>query len=302
MTILIILGCLLLLGAAAVLAAAVVLMRIAAKPRRSTVEKSIQYVKDGGLYGDFDELEKEELLIPSYDRYELHGFYLPCEGSDKYVIITHGITDTCYGSVRYANLYHKLGLNVVIYDLRNHGRNRPDYTTMGIRESKDLQAVIGCIRERFGKDIKLGIHGESLGSATSILSLYNGLGLSFCVADCGYSDLIKLMNYLTKEIYRVPSFFIRLGSMLGKLIYHYSFYDIRPIDNLKENTTPLLFVHGTADTYIPPHMSQDMYDAAECYKEIEFFEGAKHAQSIESNPQKYYEMLERFLKNIKFLV
>lgn len=298
--ILLILGILILLAAVGIFALAVVLMRIAAKPKRSDIPRSIEYVKRQGLYGEFDDLEKEEIVIPSFDTYELHGFYIPAEkDSNRYVVITHGITDTCYGSVRYANFYHRLGYHVVMYDLRNHGVNKKTYTTMGIRESKDLRTVIAYVRKRFGESIQLGIHGESLGSATSLLCLDDELKLSFCVADCGYSDLIELMTYLVNGVYHVPAFFIPIGNLLVKLFYHYSFSEIKPIENVKKNHTPILFIHGAADTYIPCHMSQDMYEVNPGYKEIYLFEGAEHAMSIAKDPKRYYAVLEAFLERVR---
>ena len=290
---------LLVLGLLGTLIAAILLMRIAAKPRRYKREYSAKYVREQGLYGEFDSLEKEEIEIPSYDGYALHGFYLPAKGeSDRYVIITHGIMDTCYGSIRYANLYHRLGFHVVMYDLRNHGENKKTYTTMGIRECQDLRAVVGYVRRHFGENIVLGIHGESLGSATSILCLDDGLKLAFCVADCGYSDLIELMKYLVKEVYHVPAFFVPLGNRLVKLIYHYSFSDIRPIDNLQNNHTPILFIHGGADNYIPTWMSQKMYEANTGYKELYICPGAWHACSLCKNPKKYREVVEGFIRRV----
>lgn len=295
-----ILGILLLLAVVGILALATVLMRIAAKPHRSDIPRSIQYVKNQGLYGEFDGLKKEEIVIPSFDGYELHGFYIPAEkDSNRYVAITHGITDTCYGSVRYANFYHRLGYHVVMYDLRNHGINKKTYTTMGIRECRDLREVIGYMRKRFGGSIELGIHGESLGSATSLLCLDDGLRLSFCVADCGYSDLWALMTYLVKGVYHVPAFFIPIGNLLVKLFYHYSFSEIKPIENVKKNHTPILFMHGEADTYIPCSMSQEMYEVNPGYKEIHLFAGAEHAMSIAKDPKRYYRVLKEFLEKVQ---
>ena len=291
----VVLGIMLLLILLGILTTAVLLMRIAAKPKRSGIARSIRYVKEQGLYGEFDDLEKEEIVIPSHDQYELHGFYIPAKkDGNRYVVITHGITDTCYGSIRYANFYHRLGCHVVIYDLRKHGVNKKTYTTMGIRESGDLRAVIEYVRRRFGESVFLGIHGESLGSATSVLCLDDGLNLNFCVADCGYSDLLELMTYLVKEVYHVPAFFIPLGNKLVKLFYHYSFSEIKPVENIKKNHTPILFIHGASDTYIPCSMSQAMYDANPGYKEIYFFKGAGHAMSIASDPKRYYNVLESF--------
>lgn len=295
----IVLCCLAGLALIGILAVATVLMRIAAKPKRSTMEASVNYVRDAGVYGGFDEIEKEAVSISSFDGYLLNGFFIPAkEQSDRYVIISHGITDTLYGSVKYANIYHRLGFHVLIYHLRNHGSNKETYTTMGIRESKDLSQIILYMRKRFGENIRLGIHGESLGSATSIMCLKENQSLAFCVADCGFSKLVSLMKYLVKAEYHVPSWLIPIGNFLAMLLYHYSFYTICPIDSLWENQVPIMFIHGNADTFIPPFMSQEMYDANRGYKEIHFFPDAKHAGSLASAPEKYEEVLKAFLKKV----
>ncbi len=297
--ILILVGAALLLGLAVLVYAAYVMTKRATKPGRRTDEQILNRLKRKRLYGDYDSLEKEFVRIPSFDGYELRGIYLSADKeSRRFVITSHGIMDNLHGGIKYALLYHKLGFNVIMYDLRNHGMNKETYSTMGIRESKDLREVIGYVRKRFGEDVIVGIHGESLGCATSILCLDDSLKLAFCVADCGFSNLYQLIRHLMKTEYHVPSFFLHIGNVIVKLIYRFSFSQNRPIDVLKNNHTPILFVHGENDTFIPTQMSRDMYEANAGYKEIYIARSAEHAASIDVNPGKYYEVLKNFIQKV----
>ncbi len=273
------------------------LMYFVTRPRLYTAERSISSVKEHGLYEPFDEIKKEALEIASYDNYLLHGLYLKND-SDKFVIITHGWMDNMYISIKYAMLYYRLGFQVIFYDLRHHGSNKRCHVTMGIRESKDLQAIIHYTRNRFGENIFLGIHGESLGAATCILTLREEQNLHFCVADCGYSDLGKLITTAVKTLFHLPVFFIYPANLWCMILYHFSFFSIKPIDVLKENEVPVLFVHGTADRLIPYSMSQEMYDTDKGFKKLVLFEGAEHARSVFSNPKQYLKTLEEFLSEI----
>ena len=54
-----------------------------------------------------------------------------------------------------ASVFRRVGYNCVIYDDRRHGENEKTVTTFGLKESKDLLAVIRDTRERFGKDIMM---------------------------------------------------------------------------------------------------------------------------------------------------
>ena len=41
----------------------------------------------------------------------------------KWVIICHGVTENKVNSIKYANVFIKLGFNAVVYDHRRHGES-----------------------------------------------------------------------------------------------------------------------------------------------------------------------------------
>lgn len=277
--------------------APLLLLLFVTRPRLYTAERSIAAVKEHGLYDPFDEIDKEELAIPSYDGYVLHGLYLK-NNSDKFVIITHGWMDNMYISIKYAMLYYRLGFQVILYDLRHHGSNKRCHVTMGIRESKDLKAMIEHTKSRFGQNIFLGIHGESLGASACILTLKEVQDLNFCVADCGYSDLGKLIISAVKSVFRLPVFLIYPANLWCRLLYHFSFFSIKPVEALTENTVPILFIHSTKDRLIPYTMSKEMYEADKGPKKLVLFDGADHARSVFFDPEKYIQTLQEFLTSL----
>ena len=186
-----------------------------------------------------------------------------------------------------------------IYDDRNHGANKKTFTSMGYYEKGDLLSVKDALMDRFGGDINLGLHGESMGCAISLLALGDYGGFKFCVADCGYGDLASLLDYQLKNMVHLPTIFGRTASLLGQLLYGFQLYKIRPCDAIRHTTTPILFIHGGADGFIPKEQSKLNYDSCEdCYKELYFIEGADHAQSIDTDPTGYHDLVMRFLDKI----
>ena len=216
----------------------------------------------------------------------------------KYVILSHGYTDNRMGSLKYVPMYLDLGFNCIIYDLRGHGENESMFTTYGVREGKDLKCLVDDTRERYPDITVLGLHGESLGAATTITSLKYMPEVDFVVADCGFSDIENVL----KEGYRnahLPTGLVDIANVTGKIRYHYAIKEMRPIDSLDENEIPVLFLHGENDTFILPKNSEDMAARTKGYKEIYIIPGAGHAQSVLTEPELYKEYVRQYLVTLE---
>lgn len=263
--------------------------------RRQTLEEARQWQSEKYDTSFYDELDHIDYTVKSYDGYELHARLLKsAEPTDKYVIISHGYTDNRIGSLKYAKMYLALGYHCVIYDLRGHGLNAPTFTTYGIREGQDIAELVKDTRARYPGITQLGLHGESLGAASTITSLQYKPEVDFVVADCGFSDIDNVL----REGYRnagAPTFLVDVADLGAKLRYHYSIQKIRPIDSLNENEIPILFIHGADDTFILPKNSEDMAQRTKGYSELHFIEGAGHAESMLNQPEEYGRIVEAFL-------
>ena len=267
-----------------------------AKPRYTSLEKAKKIAEDAGFWRDYDKLEKEELRIESYDGYGLNAFFVPAaEESDKYVIISHGYTYNRYGSLRYLHMFRDFGYNCLIYDDRGHGANVRTKCTMGVRESKDLLRLIDWVHERFGEDITLGLHGESMGSALQMMALKEKPKVQFVVNDCGYADLMGVLTHNIRRTLHMPEWFCYPAGAACRLLFGYSFRKVRPIDSLKDNTVPICFMHGAADDFIPCSHSERMYKEMTAYSELHLFPGAAHGLSFDSDEEGYRRIVKEFL-------
>ena len=266
--------------------------------KRQTLDEAFTWQTDHYDTSFYAGLEKTDYQIKGFEDYVLHVELLknPDESS-KYIILSHGYTDNRMGSLKYVQMYMDLGFNCIIYDLRGHGENKTDFTTYGVREGMDLKCLIDDTRSRYKEIEVLGIHGESLGAATTITSLKYKPEVDFAVADCGFSDIENVL----KEGYRnahVPAFLVDLADITGKIRFHYSIKEMRPIDSLDDNTVPVLFIHGADDTFILPKNSEDMKERTKGYRELHIIQGAGHAESILTEPDAYKEYVTAFLTSI----
>ena len=287
----------------ALLAAAVVgfgfyLARFSMTGKRQTLEEARAWQEEHYDLSWYDGLDKRDYTVTSGDGYALHC-QLVCSPapSDRYVIISHGYTDNRFGALKYGKLYLDLGFNLIVYDLRGHGLNAPTFCTYSVRESEDLNAVIADARARFGGMKALGLHGESLGAATTVAVLKYAPAVDFAVADCGFSEITPVLVGGLRAM-KLPGGLVRVASACARLRYGYSFGRMRPIDSLAESRVPVLFIHGAEDDFITPDHSRRMYDAARGEKQLVLIPGAKHANSVLPDPAMYAEAVGACVKKL----
>ena len=265
--------------------------------RPQTLEQARAWQEDHYDLSWYDSLDKTDYTVTSFDGYELHAQFLPNPVStDRYILISHGYTDNRFGSLKYAKMYLDQAFNVIVYDLRGHGLNEPAFCTYSVRERKDLLAMILDSRARWPGMTFFGIHGESLGAATSIAVLEEKPPVDFVVADCPFSDIASVLKDGLKQNH-LPGFIIDIASVFAKIRFGYSYREMRPIDSLADNRIPILFIHGAEDSFILPEHSQRMKEATQGYAEVHLIPGAGHALSILTDPESYKQFVEDFLNS-----
>jgi fermentation-respiration switch protein FrsA (DUF1100 family) len=140
----------------------------------------------------------------------------------------------------------------------------------------------------------LGLHGESLGAATSIAVLNYQPDIDFIVSDCAFSDIKSVLEGGLRSAH-LPVSILKLAGFFIKLRFQVSFNGMRPIDCLKGNRKPILFIHGQDDDLIPPYHSEMMVAETEGYKDLRLIKGAGHAESVLKEPEEYAEYVREFL-------
>ena len=265
--------------------------------RRQTLDEARKWQEEHYDLSWYDPLEKTDYQVASYDGYMLNVELIRNpEVTDKYILLSHGYTDNRFGSLKYTKMYLDLGFNMIVYDLRGHGENEPTFCTYSAREREDLAILIRDSIVRYQPEI-FGIHGESLGAATSIACLEDKPQIDFVVADCGFSDISSVLKGGVRSAH-LPEAVVSLASVCAKVRYGYSYDMMRPIDSLAENEIPILFIHGAEDSFILPEHSERMQKETKGYSELHLIPGAAHAASILTAPAEYKEIVAAFLEHI----
>ncbi|HLO10684.1 MAG TPA: alpha/beta hydrolase [Pseudoneobacillus sp.] len=252
---------------------------------------------------DFESLPKRQVEIASPYGYLLKAVLAEPHRTNRYVIISHGVTENKTNSVKYMNLFLNRGFNVLIYDHRRHGESGGKTTSYGHYEKFDLKAVVDWLRSDIGPLLQLGIHGESMGAATMLL--YAGMiedGADFYIADCPFSNFKEQLAYRLKaEMKLPPKVFLPLGELFIKVRDRYSIKDVSPISVVQNIKKPVLFIHSKKDDYILPSMTIDLYEKKVGPKKLYLADYGLHAQSLNENKESYEKALVEFLNEYVFV-
>jgi uncharacterized protein len=243
---------------------------------------------------------RERVWIPSQFGYKLFAIYHPVEGARRTVILTHGITWCYYGMVLYASLFRKRGFNVLLYDIRNHGRSGGKNTSFGYFEKQDLKTLVDWAFTRLKPGGTVGTFGLSLGAVTTLQHAAIDPRIAFAISDCAFSSLPEQLAYLMRRDYHLPPFpLLSLANIFVRLIAGWSFSQASPIITIGQVETPVFFIHGQNDTYILPKMSVDLYHAKTLgIRKLFLAPNAAHAESLPHNLAEYDQLLGEFLHEI----
>ncbi|WP_414046344.1 alpha/beta hydrolase [Macrococcus equi] len=251
----------------------------------------------------FQAQNPKDVTISSRNGYHLSATVVKPYDHKHWMIFCHGVTENKITSIKYLNMFKDLGFNGIIFDHRRHGQSGGNHSTYGYYEKIDLESVITFLKEQYGYDITFGVHGESMGAATTLLyagELANEA--AFYVADCSFSSFSKLLTQIIEQKSVIGSGFVlsTLNQML-KIRTHFSLKQISPIDVIENVEQPILFIHSKPDTFIPYTHSVDLYNKKRGPKMRWYPEHGGHAASFNVNPITYKQKVETFLKTFDLL-
>lgn len=156
------------------------------------------------------------------------------------------------------------------------------------------------MEERYPKNVPIYLSGVSMGATTVMLAMGEDISprIKAVVADCGFSSAEKIVKHMIKKVLHMPEFpLYELADRAFRRKTGCTFSRSTEAV-LAETSLPLLLVHGKADGFVYPWMSEANYEASAAEpsdKQLLMIEGAKHAQSFLAEPEKVGQAVLDFL-------
>ena len=243
----------------------------------------------------------EEIAIISNDKKQLklQGYlYENAEANTKWTIVTHGYTSRAASMTRYIRNFHEQGYNVLAPDLRGHGNSEGNYIGMGWHDRLDMLQWIDQIIEK-DPNAEIVLFGVSMGGATVMMASGEDLppNVKVIVQDCGYSSVSDVFSYQLDDLFGLPPFpVLNAANTVTNIRAGYDLFEASAVNQVAKSKTPILFIHGDEDTFVPYEMLDEVYDAATVEKEKLIIKGAGHGDAEKVDPETYWNTVWSFVE------
>lgn len=244
-------------------------------------------------------LPGEEVFIQSKDGLKLHGRLLHGKNASRTLLCVHGYRATPFHDFGAAtDILLSFG-NLLLIDQRAHSQSEGRYITYGVRESEDCCQWAEWLLSKKGAEHPVYLDGISMGATTVLMAAprlpHNVRGI---IADCGFTSPYDIMKDITCRYFFLPQpLLLFTVDLFCRRIARFSLREKSTLSAMEENSLPVLFVHGTADSLVPVHMTEEAYNACHSPKKLLLCENAEHGMSFFAKQDQYLAAMNKLFSD-----
>ena len=218
--------------------------------------------------------------------------------SHQWVLAIHGYRSSGKRDMSFpSKKFSQAGYNVLVPDLRAHGKSSGEKIGMGWLGKEDLKAWIQEIIKQ-DPQAEIILFGGSMGAATVMMASGDELPeqVKVLVADCGYSSVYGEFSEMLSSALHLPAApILFFANFFCKQRLGFSLKEASSVNQLKNNRLPILFIHGTKDKFVPYHAMEENLQATQGVKDSLLVEGAPHLSSWIYEEEIYFDKVFQFI-------
>ncbi|MGV8920532.1 MAG: alpha/beta hydrolase [Pseudomonas sp.] len=234
------------------------------------------------------EVQDLVLKAPGFgDKQNIHAWWWPAGQADApAVLYLHGTRWNLTGQLFRIEQLHAMGYSVLAIDYRGFGQSQGSLPS---EASVYEDARVGWERLKMlqpdaGKRL---IYGHSLGGAVAI-DLAADLASASSKPQARGLIIESTFTTLADVATAVAKTSLPVRWLLSQ--------KFDSIDKIADIRLPVLIVHGTADPYVPPRFSEELYQAAQQPKQLLLVPGGTHNNSMALGRDAYSQAIKALFK------
>lgn len=189
-------------------------------------------------------LPYEEVALPAADGVRLHGWWVPAAGARFTLLHLHGNAGNISHRLELLQIFHALGVNVLLFDYRGYGRSEGAPSEAGLHRDAEA-AWTHLTQQRRLAPADIVVHGQSMG----------GVFAAWLAARRAPAGLILESAFTSAPDIAADVYPWLPGRWLARLRL-----DTRGA--LAEVRCPVLVIHSTDDEIIPYAHGERLHAAA----------------------------------------
>lgn len=219
----------------------------------------------------------EDVELTTSDNVQLHSWYLPAKEARQVILFFHGNAGNISHRAESLQVFHGLGLNILIVDYRGYGKSGGEASEQGFY--RDAMAAWKYLIEQRGYQPQdVIIFGRSLGGAVAT-QLATKVQAKALIIESTFSSVNDMANTV------MP--------LISKLVFSRYKFDTEAI--IPQVKSPVLVMHSPDDNVIPYSLGLKVYAAANSPKYFYKLRGGHNGGFMESQPG-YEQAIKSFLK------
>ena len=255
-----------------------------------------------------------EVRFRSADKVGLRGFLVPPREPTQMpsVVLAHGLFRGALEIEAVGAMLRDLGCEVLLLELRSHGKSEKRPLGFGCAEAQDVLAAVAFLRARSGHDQDpVMLYGVSLGAAAVLLAAPKVEHLVALCIDAPMDDAIatghRMLDLAPKPGHRrfsVPQPFRSLLLWGAEFWSDQDLASARPLEAASRlpKDLPVFVVGGGEDLRMPPEVVRSVYLALpmqEPTKQLWIREGSDHGAVFVDDPAEYRKRLQELVARRK---
>ena len=231
------------------------------------------------------------------DGTQLVGHWYENPSARRVVVAMHGWRsswDQDFGLI--APFLHDNECSVLYAEQRGQRDSGGEMMTFGLLERCDCVDWVEWVTDHTA-ELPVYLAGISMGATTVLMAA--GLALPErvrgIVADCGFTSPHGIWQHVAeRNLHLRYSLCERWVRWLCKRRLRDDLLNLSTLDAMKNCRVPVLFIHGTDDSFVPVEMTYENYKACIAPKQLLIVPGAGHGLSYLTEPTRYRQALLQF--------
>lgn len=244
-----------------------------------------------------EERATETVEISGHGGIRLTGHLLVPQEPRRVIIALHGWRGSWsrdFGIV--SDFWYSSSSTVIYAEQRGQKGSGGDCMTFGLLERLDVMEWVRWTIKRFS-DLPVYLCGVSMGASSVLMSADLGLPgeVHGIIADSGFTSPDEIWKYVLTKNLRLPySLYKRAANRLCRKKTGFAANACSTLNSLENSNVPVLFIHGTDDSFVPVEMTYRNYEACRGPKRLFLVQGANHCMSYYVDKSGYETEMAKF--------
>jgi alpha-beta hydrolase superfamily lysophospholipase len=240
----------------------------------------------------------QTIQLSTSDGISIDTWYSTVPDPKGCVIFFHGLSVNKSFLEGEASVFRQWGFNVLLVDFRAHGRSGGKYTSLGVKETDEVEKAFQLVRSK--GNAKIILYGASLGAGVCIKAVAEGKAKpDAIIADMPFENLHDHFRSRARLLGFPSEPFATLVTMWIGIERGYNAFNHDVAEYAKKVTCPVLVEWGEHDRILSRSEVEKVYSSlGSLNKQMLIYPNADHESFLGVDPNTWQKEVQAFINKI----